>query len=182
MGTSNSPGTKVFTVSGNVNSPGVFEAPCGITLRQIVEDFGGGMQNESAFKMALTGGAAGTIVGRSALDVPLDFAAYKQGVSLGAGAILVLNESVSVLKLLGWLLHFFEIESCGKCTPCREGTRLVRQVIQRFENGDACRDDMEQLVRLSKLLRQTSFCGLGQSVAWPIDSALKNFSDEFQCS
>jgi NADH-quinone oxidoreductase subunit F len=182
MGTASSPGTKLFTITGNVKRPGVFEVPFGITLRQVIEQFAGGMQNGSTFKMALTGGAAGTIVGSTALSVPLDFAAYKYGVSLGSGVLLVMDESVSVLKLLGWLLHFFEMESCGKCTPCREGTQAARQIIYRLENGEARRDDIKQLTHLSKMLRLTSLCGLGQSVAWPIDSALKSFPKEFQCS
>jgi NADH:ubiquinone oxidoreductase subunit F (NADH-binding) len=182
LGTSNSPGTKLFTVTGHVNRPGLFEAPFGITLQRVIEEFGGGMRNGSRFKMALTGGAAGTIVGPSALDVPLDFAAHERGVSLGSGAIFVMDESVSVPKLLRWLLHFFEVESCGKCTPCREGTLAARQIVHRLENDNARRDDIEQLARLSKMLRLTSLCGLGQSVAWPIDSALKNFPKEFQCS
>ncbi len=180
LGTENSPGTKMFTVTGHVKNPGAFEAPFGITLRQVIERFGGGMQDDSAFKMALTGGAAGTIVGVEALDVPLDFSSRHEGVSLGAGAIFVMDESVSVLTLLGWILKFFELESCGKCTPCREGTLVARQLIQRLERGDTHPDDESQLARLSKMLRVTSFCGLGQSVGWPIDSALANFPEEFR--
>ena len=182
MGTAHSPGTKLFTITGNVTRPGVFEAPFGITLRQAIEQFAGGMRNGAAFKMALTGGAAGTVVGRSALDIPLDFASHKQGVPLGAGAIVVMDESVSVPNLLRWLLHFFERESCGKCTPCREGTQAVRRIIHRVENHDARQDDIEQLAHLSKMLRFTSLCGLGQSVSWPIESALKNFPEEFRCT
>jgi NADH:ubiquinone oxidoreductase subunit F (NADH-binding)/NADH:ubiquinone oxidoreductase subunit E len=182
LGNENSPGTKLFTVTGHINRPGVFEAPFGITLRQVIDQFGGEMKSGSTFKMALTGGAAGTIVGESALDVPLDFASQQHGVSLGAGAILVMDQSVPVVRLLGWLLHFFESESCGKCTPCREGTQQAHEIVRRMQRGNGKHADVVQLVRLSKMLRLTSLCGLGQSVAWPIDSALNNFPDEFQCS
>ena len=179
IGTPGSPGTKLFTVTGHVEQPGLFEAPMGITLRQVIGDFAGGMKRGSQFKMALTGGAAGTVVGQAALDVPLDFASDRKGVSLGAGSIFVCNESISVASLLGWLVHFFEAESCGKCTPCREGTRELRLVLDRLRNGHWCQSDIDELKRLSRMLRVTSFCGLGQSVAWPIDSALNHFPHEF---
>ena len=180
MGTSSSPGTKLFTVTGHVKQPGLFEAPFGITLRQAIDDFCGGMQDGSRFKMALTGGAAGTIVSEQSLDIPLDFAASDKGVSLGSGAILVCDESVPVIRLLGWLLRFFEVESCGKCTPCRDGTREVRQIVELVASSGARQEHVEQLQKLAKMLRLTSLCGLGQSVAWPIDSALVNFPDEFR--
>jgi NADH-quinone oxidoreductase subunit F len=179
LGTEHSPGVKLFTVSGHVNRVGAFEAPFGITLRQIVDHFGGGMRQASTFKMALTGGAAGTLVDASMLDVPLDYASSRQGVSLGSGAMLILDESVSAVALLGWLLRFFEAESCGKCTPCREGTREARILVERIGRGQGRTGDVEELNRLARMLGATSFCGLGQSVAWPIESALKHFGHEF---
>jgi NADH:ubiquinone oxidoreductase subunit F (NADH-binding) len=179
LGTASSPGTKLFTVTGHINRPGAFEAPFGTTLRQVIDQFAGGMQNGSKFKMALTGGAAGTIVGPSAIDVPLDFAAQENGVALGCGALFVMDQSVSVLKLLGWLLHFFEVESCGKCTPCREGTQVVRQIVERLQCRKVQTGDLDRLAQFSELLRVTSLCGLGQSVAWPINSAMTNFPEEF---
>ncbi len=179
LGTEASPGTKLFTVTGHVNRPGAFEAPFGITLRQIIEQFAGGMRDGSKFKMLMTGGAAGTIVGEAALDVPLDFAADAHGVTLGSGAFLVMDQTVGVLQLLGWLLYFFELESCGKCTPCREGTTAARQIIERLDEKKAAPHDLDRLKQLSTMLRTTSLCGLGQSVAWPIDSATENFPEEF---
>ncbi len=179
LGTANSPGTKLFAVYGHVRRPGVFEAPFGITLRQIIDQFGGGMRDGSTFKMALTGGAAGTIAPVSLLDVPLDFASARQGIALGSGAMCVLDESVSAPTLLNWLLHFFEVESCGKCTPCREGTREARIVVERIVNGQGRSGDVGELRRLARLLNGASFCGLGQSVALPIESALNHFGGEF---
>jgi len=179
FGTESSAGTKLFTVTGHVNNPGVFEAPFGITLRQAIEQFGGGMQEGSTFKMALTGGAAGTIVGAADLDTPLDFDSYKKGVSLGCGAVLAMDQSVSVLTLLDWLLDFFEAESCGKCTPCREGTQLAGDAVRELLANRSNNNETQQLKQLSKLLKTASLCGLGQSVAMPLESAIKNFAHEF---
>jgi NADH:ubiquinone oxidoreductase subunit F (NADH-binding) len=179
LGTAGSPGTKVFTVTGCVNRPGAFEAPLGITLRQVVEQFGGGLRGGSRFKAALTGGAAGTFVPAALLDVPLDFDSGSRGAALGAGAVLVLDESVSVPGLLTGLLHFFEVESCGKCTPCREGTREARLACGRVAQGRGGPEDLAGLKRLAFLLDLTSLCGLGRSVAWPVESAVRHFGGEF---
>ena len=178
LGSKTRPGTKMFTVTGHVNRPGAFETPFGVTLRQIVEDFGGGMRADSRFKMALTGGAAGTIVPASLLDVPLEFGSQAAGVALGSGVVMVMDHSVSVAQLLHWLLHFFEVESCGKCTPCRVGTRHARMVVEEILDGVGGSDQLAQLARLAKTLEATSLCGLGKSVAWPIDSALQHFGAE----
>lgn len=179
LGTTDSPGTKMFTVTGCINQPGAFEAPLGISLRQIIDQFGGGLRSESRFKAALTGGAAGSFVPASMLDVPLDFASWKQGPMLGSGAILILDESVSIPQLLFSVLHFFEMESCGKCTPCREGTREARRLSERIATGGGVRSDLAKLKRLARQMNLTSFCGLGQSAAWPIESALRHFEAEF---
>ena len=179
MGTTHSPGVKLFTVTGHVNRPCAFEAPFGITLRHIIDQFGGGMRPGSSFKMALAGGAAGTIVDASVLDVPLDYGSSRQGISLGSGAMLILDESVSAPALLHGILRFFESESCGKCTPCREGTREARIVVERMAGGQSRAGDLDELRRLARMLGLASFCGLGQSVAWPIESALKHFGHEF---
>ncbi len=180
MGTANSAGVKVFTLTGHVNRTGAFEAPFGVTLRQIIDQFGGGMRPGSKFKMALTGGAAGTIVDASLLDVPLDYASSRQGISLGAGVMLVLDESASAVDLLASLMHFFEAESCGKCTPCREGTREARILVDRIARAQGRAGDVDELKRLARMMNVASFCGLGQSAAWPIESALKHFGNEFQ--
>jgi NADH:ubiquinone oxidoreductase subunit F (NADH-binding) len=177
MGTANCPGVKLFTVLGHVRRPGVFEAPYGITLRDIIEKFGGGMPPGSAFKMALTGGAAGTIVPSGLLDEPLDFYSSQRGVALGSGAMFILDESISAVTLLHWLLHFFECESCGKCTPCREGTREARIIVERLAAGNG--GSGAELLRLARMLKVASLCGLGQSVAMPIESALRHFGSEF---
>ena len=178
-GTGTSPGTKLFCISGHVNRPGVVEVPYGVTARALIEDFGGGMSRGTEFKMALCGGAAGTIVPETLLDVPLDFSSHEAGVSLGSGVIVAIDKSVSVVTLLVWLLHFFETESCGKCTPCRVGTYQARELLQRIDEGDGRQGDCDELARLADLLKTTSLCGLGQSVALPINSALEHFRSDF---
>jgi NADH:ubiquinone oxidoreductase subunit F (NADH-binding) len=137
------------------------------------------MRDGSRFKAALTGGAAGTFVPASLLDVPIDFRSGTLGVSLGSGAMVILDESIPVPAMLTWLLQFFEVESCGKCTPCREGTREARVICERFAAGRGNPEDLAELKRLARVLDLTSFCGLGRSVAWPIESALRYFENEF---
>jgi NADH:ubiquinone oxidoreductase subunit F (NADH-binding) len=169
----------LFTITGHVNRCCACEAPLGITLGELVRTFGGGMRGQSRFKMALTGGAAGMIVPESLLDVPLDFAAEESGVLLGSGAMLILDQSVSAVTLLSWIVRFFEVESCGKCTPCREGTQEVRAMLERIANGRGQAGDLARLQVLADMLASTSLCGLGRSVAWPIRSALAYFAADF---
>ncbi len=177
-----SAGTKLYTLLGHVNNPGLFEAPFGLTLRQIIAEFGGGMLPGSTLNCALTGGAAGTIIPPDFLDVPIDYASVKQGVSLGAGAFLVCDESISPVALLRELLHFFENESCGKCTPCRIGTRRARQILDRLQDGKGHPGDVQMLTTLAHTLRSASFCGLGQGAAIPMISALSHFADRFSAA
>jgi NADH:ubiquinone oxidoreductase subunit F (NADH-binding)/NADH:ubiquinone oxidoreductase subunit E len=173
------PGTKLYMILGRVRNPGLFEAPFGLTLRQAIDDFSGGMLDGSTFKCALTGGAAGTIVGADLLDVPLDYASAQKGVSLGAGAFLVCDQSVSVVALLRELLHFFAAESCGKCTPCRAGTWRAHEILVRMAEGDGRKGDVAELQALADNMLLASFCGLGQAAPIPINSALNNFTKEF---
>jgi NADH-quinone oxidoreductase subunit F len=145
----------------------------------VIEEFGGGMPAESEFQFALTGGAAGTIVSSEYLDHPIGFPAGGGGPSLGSGAMLICDQSVSVLSLLREVLYFFEQESCGKCTPCRVGTRRSRILLDDMLAGKANNTDKIELQNLADQLKLTSFCGLGQSVALPIQSAVKNFEKQF---
>ncbi len=179
LGNPESPGTKLYTLLGHVNRPGLFEAPFGLTLRQIIEEFGDGMKSGSEFNFALTGGAAGLIAPAELLDVPINYKSAAQGVSLGAGAFLICNQSVSPVAMLRELLHFFEVESCGKCTPCRIGTFQARQILDQTVDGDRQPDRIPVLVDLADVLEKDSLCGLGQSASWPIRSALKHFEDAF---
>ncbi|MDP1547629.1 MAG: NADH-ubiquinone oxidoreductase-F iron-sulfur binding region domain-containing protein [Anaerolineales bacterium] len=174
------PGTKMYMVLGHVKKPGLFEAPFGLTLRQIVKEFGGGMLKGSKFKFALCGGAAGTITDESLLDVPIDFSSGQKGVSLGAGAFLICDQNVSPVAMLRELLHFFAVESCGKCTPCRVGTWRSLEILDRMTAGKGQKGDVEELKILADLMQVSSFCGLGQSVGIPMKSALAYFGAEFE--
>jgi NADP-reducing hydrogenase subunit HndC len=174
------PGTKMYMILGHVTQPGLFEAPFGITLRQAIDEFGGGMLSGSQFNFALTGGAAGSIVPPGLLDIPIDYASAAQGVSLGAGAFLICDQSVSVVAFLRELLHFFAIESCGKCTPCRIGTDQALQILKRLAEGTGRPGDVNQLKQLADVMQIASFCGLGQSVAIPVKSALAHFYELFR--
>lgn len=175
LGNRLAPGTKLYTLLGHVRRPGLFEAPLGLTLRQIIDQFGDGMPAGSRFHFALTGGAAGTIVPERLLDMPIDFSSIAAGVALGSGAILVCDQSVSPLALVRELLWFFSVESCGKCTPCRVGTREALATIDRLRAGGGQPGDCDSLARLADLLVKTSLCGLGTTAALPIHSALRHF-------
>jgi NADH:ubiquinone oxidoreductase subunit F (NADH-binding)/NADH:ubiquinone oxidoreductase subunit E len=173
------PGTKVYMLLGHIKKPGLFEAPFGLTLKQIIDEFGGGMLKGSKFRFALTGGAAGSIVGDNLLDVPLDFSSSQKGIGLGAGAFLICDQSISPVAFLRELLRFFAFESCGKCTPCRVGTWRAQEILERMAAGEGHPGDVEELKALSENMFNASFCGLGQSVPIPVNSALTNFAEDF---
>jgi NADH:ubiquinone oxidoreductase subunit F (NADH-binding) len=176
------PGTKLYMILGHINQPGLFEAPFGVTLRQAIDEFGGGMRPGSNFHFALTGGAAGTIVPASLLDVPIDYASTAQGVSLGAGSFLICDKTVSPVIFLRELLLFFAAESCGKCTPCRVGTYRAHEVLTRLAAGQGQPGDVSELHALADNMLAASFCGLGQSVPIPMKSALNQFSAAFEAA
>jgi NADP-reducing hydrogenase subunit HndC len=180
LGNQKTPGTKLYTLLGEVNRPGLFEAPMGLTLRQVIDAFGEGMRDGSSFHFALTGGAAGTLVPPSLLDVPMDYDSGLHGVALGSGAMLICDRTVSPLRILRELVRFFELESCGKCTPCRIGTYESRRILDRMLAGEASSVDKERLASLSILMQDASLCGLGMSVSKPVQSALQHFPNYFE--
>jgi NADH:ubiquinone oxidoreductase subunit F (NADH-binding) len=180
LGDPNTPGTKLYTLLGEVNRPGLFEAPLGLTLRQIIDTFGEGMRDGSSFRFALTGGAAGTLVPPALVDVPIDYDSSSRGVALGSGGMLICDQSVSPLRMLCELVRFFELESCGKCTPCRIGTYEARGILDRMLAGEVLPGDGDRLAGLADLMQKTSLCGLGMSVSKPVQSALLHFPDYFE--
>ena len=173
------PGTKMYMLIGHVKKPGLFEAPFGLTLRQIIDRFGGGMRPGSTFHFALAGGAAGTLVPAGLLDIPVDYASAAKGVALGAGAFLICDQSVSPVAFLRNLLFFFRAESCGKCTPCRVGTHRATEILERLVAGQGQPGDVAELHALADVMSDSSFCGLGQSVPIPMRSTLKHFASDF---
>ncbi|MEZ5000085.1 MAG: NADH-ubiquinone oxidoreductase-F iron-sulfur binding region domain-containing protein [Bacteroidales bacterium] len=181
IGTTESPGTKIFTISGDVNNPGFFEVEMGTTLRQLVFDLAGGMKGGKKLKAILLGGAAGTFVDESVLDIPTGFDALKEkGASLGSGAIMVLGDDKSVPMVTRSILEFFRHESCGKCVPCRVGTDRLARIIKDYTEGSyqgpGCLDEM---VSEAEFMAKTSLCPLGQSPVMPVKSLKRYFSDQF---
>lgn len=173
-------GTKLYMVMGHVQNPGLFEAPFGLTLSQVINEYAGGMLPGSKFKFALTGGAAGTIVPESLLDMPMDYASGPKGVSLGAGAFLICDSSISIVAFLREELRFFAAESCGKCTPCRVGTHRAFEILKQMAEGNGQPGNVDELRALSNVMLDSSFCGLGQAVPIPMNSALTQFANEFE--
>lgn len=171
-------GTKLYSLFGCIKQPGLFEAPRGLTLGEAIERYGGGMTGGSEFSFALVGGAAGTFADHSCWDHRLDYARGEQTIPLGTGAVFVGDRSVSVPQALRELLYFFEVESCGKCTPCRVGTCEARRLMDQLLEGTGSRRDLARLESVSRTL-QLSLCGLGTSVSSPVDSALNYFRDQF---
>ncbi len=179
FGTPKSPGTKVYTILGNVNVTGVIEVPMGITLREVIALYGKGLRPGATFKLAQTGGSSGSVIPASLQDTPMDFESFgKAGVSLGSGALLICDEETCVVDLARVLLNFFKNESCGKCTPCRIGTHRAYDLLTKISEGQGEKGDVEQLLTLADTLVAMSNCGLGQTAAVPIRDILKHFRAE----
>ena len=180
LGTPSSPGTKVFTVLGNVNVTGLIEVPMGITLREVVSIYAKGMKSGS-FKLAQTGGSSGSIIPASLQDTPMDFESYKRaGVSLGSGALLICNDEVCIVDLAKVLLNFFRVESCGKCTPCRIGTKRAFDILTGISQGEGTLEDLDELLSLNKEMLELSNCGLGQTAGTPLRDMLNYFRAEVE--
>ena len=181
FGTKNSPGTKVYTILGNVNVTGLIEVPMGITLREVIAIYGKGMKNGAAFKLAQTGGSSGSIIPASLQDTPMDFDSFaRAGVALGSGALLVCDEDTCVVDLAKVLLNFFRRETCGKCVPCRVGTHRAYETLTHITQGIASMENLDELLTLAKGLNEFSNCGLGQTAAVPIRDILRHFRAEVE--
>lgn len=181
IGTPSSPGTKVYTILGNVNVPGLIEVPMGITLREVIQIYAHGMEDNSKFKMAQTGGSSGSIIPDVLEDTPMDFESYsKAGVALGSGALLICNEDKCIVDLTKVLLNFFKNESCGKCNPCRIGNERAYHILDKISEGTATLKDLDDLEKIGQFLYEMSNCGLGQTAASPIRDMLKYFRAEVE--
>lgn len=181
FGTPSSPGTKVYTILGNVNVTGLIEVPMGITLREVIAIYAKGMKGGENFKMAQTGGSSGSIIPASLQDTPMDFDSFgKAGVALGSGALLICNEDTCVVDLAKVLLNFFRTESCGKCFPCRIGTQRAWEMLDAIASGRATLKTLDQLMDLSTNLYNLSNCGLGQTAGTPLKDILTYFRAEVE--
>ena len=179
FGTEKSPGFKVWAVSGHVNNPGLFEAPLGITMRELL-DYAGGVRGGGQVKFWLPGGSSVPMLTAEHLDLPLTYEAMAEaGTMLGTGTPMIFDSTVSVVKAVTRWLEFYKHESCGKCTPCREGTYWITGVLEKFEHGHGSDAEMDTLVTLCGQIAGRSFCALGDAAATPYPAALKFFRQEF---
>jgi len=179
LGTRETSGTKLYTILGHVINQGVIEVETGITLRELVFDYGGGMKDGREFKAALVGGAAGCFLGKDMLDVKMDYATLKSYKAvLGSGAVLVMDSSTCIVDMLRSILGFFRHESCGKCVPCRMGTDKLYELITEISTGKGMKPYPDLMLDLAQMMNKASFCPMGQSVLLPLSSAFKYFEDE----
>lgn len=181
IGTETSKGTKVFALGGNVNNIGLVEVPMGTTLREIIYDIGGGIPNGREFKAAQTGGPSGGCIPKEHLDTPIDYESLKEiGSMMGSGGLIVMDDTKCMVALAKFYLDFTVSESCGKCTPCRIGTKRMLEILERLCNGEGDELDIYKLEKLAANIQKASICGLGQTAPNPVVSALKYFREEFR--
>lgn len=180
-GSGESIGTKLVSVGGNVNTPGVFEIPFGTTVREIVYDMAGGIKNDHAIRLIQFGGASGKVASSRILDTPYTYDDLKKaGVTVGSGAILVVDDRTTVLDFLRTTQAFFSHESCGQCTPCREGNRHIKLILEKLATNTHCSEDITALKKIVKLMAMSSLCGLGESAENALLSAMQQFPDVFE--
>ncbi len=181
IGTKTSKGTKVFALGGNVNNVGLVEVPMGTTLREIVFDIGGGIPNGREFKAAQTGGPSGGCIPKEHLDTPIDYESLKEiGSMMGSGGLIVMDDTKCMVCLAKFYLQFTVSESCGKCTPCRIGTKRMLEILEKLCSGEGDEFDIYKLEKLATNIKKASICGLGQSAPNPVISTMKYFREEFR--
>ena len=180
MGTEKSSGTKVFALGGKINNTGLVEIPMGTTLREIIEDIGGGIPNGKKFKAAQTGGPSGGCIPASLMDTPIDYDNLTAiGCMMGSGGLIVLDEDNCMVDIAKFFLDFTVDESCGKCTPCRIGTKRMRELLEKITDGKATLEDLDELESLAHYIKDNSLCGLGQTAPNPVLATLRFFKDEY---
>lgn len=180
MGTERSKGTKVFALGGNIKHTGLVEIPMGTTLREIVEDIGGGIPNGRKFKAAQTGGPSGGCIPASLMDTEIDYDNLTAiGCMMGSGGLIVMDDSNCMVDIAKFFLDFTVDESCGKCSPCRIGTRRMQEILEKIIAGKATLDDLDKLEELAHYIKENSLCGLGQTAPNPVLATLKFFRDEY---
>ena len=180
IGTEKSKGTKVFALAGQVKNTGLVEVPMGITLRELVYDIGGGAPNGKKIKAVQIGGPSGGCLPESLFHLPVDYEALTEhGAIMGSGGIIVLDESACMVNVAKFFLEFTSEESCGKCTPCRVGTKIMLGILERIARGEGTEEDLVRLEELGHMIRDASLCGLGQTAPNPVLSSLRYFRDEF---
>ncbi len=180
IGTEKSKGTKVFALGGKINNTGLVEVPMGTTLREIVEEIGGGIPNGKKFKAAQTGGPSGGCIPATHLDTPIDYDSLMNiGSMMGSGGLIVMDEDNCMVDIAKFFLEFTVDESCGKCAPCRIGTKRLYEILDKITKGKGTLEDLDKLEELAENIKASSLCGLGQSAPYPVLSTLRYFRDEY---
>ena len=182
IGTKTSPGTKAFALTGNVMNTGLIEVPMGTTIREVVFDIGGGIRGGKKFKAVQIGGPSGgaTTASQEHLDLPLDFDSLKKiGAMIGSGGLVVMDEDTCMVETARFFMEFTQKESCGKCVPCREGTKRMLEILDRIVKNEGTLEDLDLLEELADTITSTALCGLGQSACKPVQSTLKYFRNEY---
>ena len=180
MGTETSKGTKTFALTGEVNNTGLIEVPMGTTLRQIIFDIGGGIRGGKKFKAAQIGGPSGGCLTEEHLDLPMDYDSLRSvGAMVGSGGLVVMAEDTCIVEVARFFMNFTQHESCGKCVPCREGTKNMLKILERIVKGNGTMEDLDTLEELAHAVNDGSLCGLGKTAPNPVLSTLKYFRDEY---
>ena len=181
IGTETSKGTKVFALAGNVNNVGLVEVPMGTTLREIIYDIGGGIVGGKAFKAVQTGGPSGGVITVEDLDTPIDYESLKAiGSMMGSGGMIVMDESDCMVNIAKFYLEFTQDESCGKCTPCRIGTKRMHEILERICEGEGEPEDLVKLRELGNMIKDSALCGLGNTAPNPVLSTMHFFMNEYE--
>ena len=181
FGTEKSKGTKVFALTGKINNTGLAEVPMGITMREIIFDIGGGIPDGKKFKAVQIGGPSGGCLPESMLDLSVDYESLIQaGAMMGSGGLVVMDETTCMVDVARYFLNFTQSESCGKCTPCREGTKRMLEILTRICDGEGKEGDIELLETLARSIKAGSLCALGQTAPNPVLSTLNFFRDEYE--
>ncbi|MDD3278415.1 MAG: NADH-ubiquinone oxidoreductase-F iron-sulfur binding region domain-containing protein [Lachnospiraceae bacterium] len=181
IGTEKSTGTKTFSLTGAIENTGLIEVPMGTTLREIIYDIGGGLKGNAEFKAVQIGGPSGGCLTEAQLDEPLDFDSVKKfGAIIGSGGLVVMDQSTCMVEVARFFMSFTQRESCGKCVPCREGTKRMLEILERIVNGEGREGDIELLQELADMICNTALCGLGKSAPLPVLSTIKAFREEYE--
>ena len=181
IGTDGSKGTKIFALAGKVQNTGLVEVPIGTPLGEIIFDIGGGIRHDRRFKAAQTGGPSGGCIPRDLLNTPVDYESFKAlGAIMGSGGLIVMDEDTCMVDLARFFIDFVQQESCGKCPPCRIGTRHMLDILRRICDGQGREGDIERLEELAEEIKAGSLCGLGQTAPNPVLSTIRYFRDEYE--
>ena len=181
IGTENNSGTKTFALTGNIKNAGLIEVPMGTTLREVIFDIGGGIANGGKFKAVQIGGPSGGCLTEKHLDLPLDFDSLKKvGAIIGSGGLVVMDDKTCMVEVARFFMNFTQNESCGKCVPCREGTKRMLEILERIVDGKGQEEDIDLLLELADTISNTALCGLGKTAPSPVVSTIMNFRDEYE--